>query len=297
MIANSTEQTLRLNDGRLLGYAEYGDPEGRPLFYFNGTPGSRVEARLADALSRRLRIRLIGTDRPGYGLSDFKPGRRFTDWPDDVLQLAQALHIERFGVLGFSGGGPHVAACALRIPQRLTVAAIVSCSVPSEARGTTERMPLQRRLLHSVAQRLPWLERFLMWNIALTTRHSPSLMISQMGAMMAEPDRAVLARPDVRAMFIDNFVEAFRRGTRGATYDLSLVARPWGFQPGDITEEIYLWHGEEDTNVGRVVSRAIPNCRATFLPGEGHLLFWNHMEEILQRLADLMANGPAAARA
>jgi hypothetical protein len=158
-------------------------------------------------------------------------------------------------------------------------------------------MPLQRRLLHSVAQRLPWLERFLMWKIALTTRHSPSLMISQMGAMMAEPDRAVLARPDVRTMFIDNFAEAFRRGTPGATYDLSLVARPWGFQPGDITKEIHLWHGEEDTNVGRVVSRAIPNCRATFLPGEGHLLFWNHMEGILHRLAELMADSPAATRA
>ena len=285
---NSRGRTLRLDDGRQLGYAEYGDPRGKTLFYFNGTPGSRIEARLADVVAESAGIRLIGTDRPGYGLSDFKPGRRFTDWPDDVVELAQALHIERFGVLGFSGGGPHVAACALRIPQRLTVAAIVSCSVPSEARGTTERMPLQRRLLHSLAQRLPWLERFFMWNIALTARRFPGLMISQMGAMMAEPDRAVLARPEVRALFVDNFVEAFRRGTRGATYDLSLVARPWGFDLGEIAAEIHLWHGELDTNAGPVVSKALLNCHATLLPGEGHLLLWNHTEEILRRLSQLM---------
>ena len=113
---------------------------------------------------------------------------------------------------------------------------------------------------------------------------------------MAAPDRAVLARPEVRAMFIDDFVEAFRRGTRGAAWDMALVARPWGFQRGDITGEIQLWHGEEDTNAGRIASRDIPNCRATFLPGEGHLLLWNHMEEILGRLAELMTDSASAAR-
>ena len=127
-----------------------------------------------------------------------------------------------------------------------------------------------------------------MWNIALTARRFPGLMISQMGAMMAEPDRAVLARPEVRALFVDDFVEAFRRGTRGATYDLSLVARPWGFDLGEIAGEVHLWHGELDTNAGPVVSEALPNCHATFLPGEGHLLFWNHTEGILRRLSQLM---------
>ncbi len=288
MNVGNSEQPIRLKDGRRLGYAEYGDRQGTPLFYFNGTPGSRIEARTADGIAGRLGIRLIGTDRPGYGLSDFKEGRTFLDWPDDVLELAQALRIGRFGVLGFSGGGPHVAACALRIPERLTVAAIVSCSLLHDSPEGVDGIR-QRRLIHGISSRAPVLG-WLAWRaIAMAARRFPRLMISRMGGMMSEPDRAVLSRDDVRALFIDDFAEAFRQGARGAAWDMALVGRPWGFQRRDIGREIHLWHGEEDTNAGRVASREIPNCRATFLPGEGHLLFWNHTEAILHRLAELMA--------
>jgi len=39
--------TLLLGDGRRLGYAQYGRPDGEPFFYFHGHPGSRLEARFA----------------------------------------------------------------------------------------------------------------------------------------------------------------------------------------------------------------------------------------------------------
>ncbi len=75
-------ETLRLEDGRLLGYAVYGDPEGWPIFYFHGFPGSRLEAQLADRVAARMGIRLIALDRPGFGLSDFKPRRTIFEWPE-----------------------------------------------------------------------------------------------------------------------------------------------------------------------------------------------------------------------
>jgi pimeloyl-ACP methyl ester carboxylesterase len=111
---------ITFRDGRTLAYAEYGDPDGKLVFYFHGTPGSRLEHHSDDAIARERGARIITADRPGYGHSDFQPHRTFLDWPDDVVQLADALEIERFAVCGWSGGTPHAAACAYKIPDRLT---------------------------------------------------------------------------------------------------------------------------------------------------------------------------------
>lgn len=67
--ANSLKDTniLLLPDGRRLGYAECGDPKGKPIFEFHGNPSSRLGSILFDEAARRLDIRVIGIDRPGEG--------------------------------------------------------------------------------------------------------------------------------------------------------------------------------------------------------------------------------------
>jgi pimeloyl-ACP methyl ester carboxylesterase len=119
------QNNLSLSDGRKLGFAEFGEMQGKPVFYFHGFPGSRLEARLAEKISRDSHIRFIGIDRPGFGVSGFKPKRTLLDWPDDVIELADALGIDRFSTLGVSGGGPFAAACAHQIPDRLISVGIV----------------------------------------------------------------------------------------------------------------------------------------------------------------------------
>jgi pimeloyl-ACP methyl ester carboxylesterase len=82
--------------------------------------------------------------------------------------------------------------------------------------------------------------------------------------------------------------EAFRQGSRGAAQDVVLLGRPWGFRLEDIRPPVLLWQGEVDVLVppamGRHLAAKIPDCRATFFPGEGHLLF-DHMREIAQAFA------------
>jgi pimeloyl-ACP methyl ester carboxylesterase len=80
-------QTIQLANGRTLGFAEYGPPEGTPLLYFHGHPGSRLELTLFDGLELALSPapRIIAVDRPSIGLSDFQPGRHFVDWPSMCL--------------------------------------------------------------------------------------------------------------------------------------------------------------------------------------------------------------------
>ncbi len=108
--------TIQLPDGRKLSYAEYGDSQGVPVFFFHGFPGSRFDGEYSGQAAAEMGIRLIAPDRPGMGHSDFQPNRRLLDWPADVGRLADTLGLDKFGVLGYSGGGPHALACAVRIP-------------------------------------------------------------------------------------------------------------------------------------------------------------------------------------
>jgi pimeloyl-ACP methyl ester carboxylesterase len=283
--------TFRLASGRGLGYAVYGDPEGRPVFYFHGFPGSRIEARLADGIAARRRVRLIALDRPGFGLSEFNPRRTILGWPDDVVELADALGIERFAVVGVSGGGPYAAACALRIPQRLSAVSIVCGLGPLGTPSGTDEMVWRNYLTFVVGRRLPWLARIFFSRMAQRVRRNPEGMLGRIIGALPDPDRLVFAKPEVRTALTDNIVEAFRAGSRGAACELLLLTRPWGFALKDITMLVNVWHGEEDVSVppsmGRYQARTIPNCRAVFHPGEGHFsLVVNHIEEIL---SDLLA--------
>ncbi len=282
-------KTLRLEDGRSLGYAIYGDAEGQAVFYFHGFPGSRLEAQLADPVAARLGIRLIAVDRPGFGLSDLKPRRAIFDWPEDVTEIADALRINRFAIIGVSGGAPYVAACAVRIPERLTAAAIVSGLGPLDAPKGSDPIIRNNHLIFFLGRRLPWLARILLWRMAYQVRRNPESVLGRIMSTLPDADKAVLARPQVRAVITDNIVEAFRRGSSGPAYELLLYSRPWGFLLNDITLPVDLWHGEEDRSVppimGKYQASAIPHCRAIFCPGEGHFsLAINHMEEILSRM-------------
>ena len=121
-ISDNTNLTIKLKDGRTLGYIDLGNKDAKNvLFHFHGFPGSRLEANLLSEMDIDMtNIRLISIDRPGMGLSDFKKNRTLLDWPEDVVELADALGIDKFAVEGISGGGPYAAACAYKIPDRLT---------------------------------------------------------------------------------------------------------------------------------------------------------------------------------
>ena len=154
-------ERITLRDGRSLGYGEFGHPDGKPVFLFHSWLGSRLDAKFLDESAAKAGIRAIGIDRPGMGLSDFQFGRQILDWPEDVIQLADQLGIEQFAVSGVSGGGPYAAACAYKIPQRMTACHIIAGLGPISL--GTEGMNTNNRALFFLAQRLPWLLRPVLW--------------------------------------------------------------------------------------------------------------------------------------
>ena len=281
-------QLLRLAGGRRLCFADYGAPGGRPLMFFHGTPGARLLARTAHETARRLNVRLIAPERPGFGCSDFQPGRRLAQWPDDILALADALGLARFAVIGVSGGGPYALACAWRRPDRVGVVGIVSGMVPLADPPDGAPLDGGRPLSLTLLRRAPWLLHGALALAGPAVRRWPGGAFDLMAARAPAVDRAILARPEVRAALVDDLREALRCGGRGAAQELALFGRPWGFRPADVQAPVELWHGEADRQVpvalARRLARQIPHCRARFLPTAGHFWLLDHSAEVLATL-------------
>lgn len=291
----SNDNLLKLSDGRRLGYVEYGDPKGDPVFLFHGNPGSRLSWGLLPGSPFCPGLHLIAPDRPGFGLSDFQPSRSLLDWPDDVLALAQALGLERFAVIGASGGGPATLACAWKIPERLTAVGVISCPAINSPQGTIG-MSRTNRLIFFLARRAPWLNRLNMNYLAFLVRRSPDRFIKRLIYKMADCDKAVIARPEIWELFRKDFPEALRQGGRGSAHEIAINhAQQWGFSLEEISVNVHLWHGEADPSVpvtmGRYLASRMPNCEATFIPKAGHLWVLDHMTEVLSALIALNRTG------
>src|SRR5262249_2501635 len=153
---------LALADGRTLEWAEFGEPTGRPLFFFHGTPGSRLAGIALDEVARARGVRVIAPDRPGCGRSDPKLGRTRRDWPAGGRAVADSLQVDRFPVTGISGGGPYAAVCAWALPERVTGAAILSGIGPTDHPGATREMLWTNRVSLSLSRRAPALARALL---------------------------------------------------------------------------------------------------------------------------------------
>jgi len=132
--ARDEEHRIQLRDGRWLGYTESGDPAGAPVLFFHGFGTTRVICP-PDNSARQLGVRMIAVDRPGLGLSTPRPGRGLLDWPPDVSEFADALGIERFAIVGWSGGGPYALACGRFLADRVTSIALVSGAAPLARRS------------------------------------------------------------------------------------------------------------------------------------------------------------------
>jgi pimeloyl-ACP methyl ester carboxylesterase len=282
--------TITTRDGRALAYAEYGDPAGKPVFYFHGFPGSRLEASLASPAASDSRVRLIAVDRPGYGRSEFKPGRRIADWADDVTDLADALRIDRFAMLGVSGGGPYLCACALKLSRRVTHAGIFCGLGPLEKRGASRGMMASNRFLLGLAGRFPSTAPLTARLITGLMLLSPEWALSQFGRRLADADRKFIDDPALRGVFIESYSEALRQGARGTAWDLRLYTRPWGFAQDEIEMPVHFWHGERDNivppSLARAQVRALRDGRARFFPDDAHFsVVFNNMRAMLRLLA------------
>ena len=273
--ASPPTRLIELRDGRVLAYAEWGDPNGFPTFYFHGTPSSRLEAAFAHSAAQRHGFRLIATDRPGFGLSSFHPRRRFRDWPNDILELAEALHISEFGVVGHSGAGPHLFACGAVLPEtRLKFVGALGPWGPVATPEIMESLNRLDRFFFTLSRRLPGLVRIAFAPLGWCARYWPKLFFRLMHAAVSPSSKRALENPGFLAHFERIEAEAFRQGSRGGAHEAFIAFSEWDLDLSEVKAPTHIWLGKEDIFVpptmGDYLKRNIPRVDFHAPPGTGH---------------------------
>lgn len=275
-------RTTTAADGRRVAYTEYGDPDGVPVVFLHGTPGSRLLGAVYDGPARRADaartpangrtrsgggVRLLAVDRPGYGRSSPWPTRTLRDAGAFVAAVLDDAGVSRAGVVGFSGGGPHALAVAATHEERVRGVDVVSGAVPPSLGSET---PKPLRALELLAAASPTLTKGLMrvqsW---VAARAPPSAVASQYADDPADlPDgAAALVRRD--------FVEAFARHRSGFVTETRTLSDAWDVSPADVGAPVRLWHGGRDDNVpvadARRLAARLPDGTLTVFEEADHL--------------------------
>lgn len=283
---------MRTRDGRSIGVLEVGRATGVPIFHFHGSGSSRLEALLVAGAAEKAGVRLIALDRPGIGRSEACERDHLLDWPDVVADIADALNIRTFAVLGMSAGGPYALACAAGIPHRLSAVGLICALAPPEF--VLRAGPAWMRLAWWTARRFP--RAFCALLRRAVPDRPPSLAAAERQIRwwvqwMAPADRAVLRDQGIRAALARAFAESRRQGAQAVRREALNEVLHWGFAIEDIPfEGIFLWHGEQDrltpVAASRLLARGLPHCRATFYPDDGHFSTpIVHAEEVFTALA------------
>jgi pimeloyl-ACP methyl ester carboxylesterase len=283
------EGHIRLPDGRRLGFAEYGDPGGDPILWFHGTPGARLQVPPEVAPEGRARgLRIITVERPGNGASTPHLYDRIRGITPDIAAFADALELERFGLVGLSGGGPYVLACAHDLPERVVGAAVLGGLGPVQGDEAPDSYTRMLRLLEPflMTARGPLACAF---SRALSTLR-PVADQGLWAYMHFGPtaDRPVFERPDMAEMFVADIVGGLEGGLRGPVYDMALFSRHWGFSLADIRVPVRFWQGDSDIivpfNHGEHQASLVPDSKLFVRPGEGHFAGFTAIDTVLDEL-------------
>ncbi len=288
--ANRMDLTIVLPDGRLLGYADYGDPDGVPIIGMHGTPGSRRMFEIAHAAAAALNIRLLAPERPGFGISSYHSGRDLRSYARDIAAFADALGISRFAVAGVSGGAPYAAACAAFLPERVTALGLISPIGPMAGREKPASIGPGHAFAFRYAPRIMPLMALIFSIGRLAFLHAPNLIFGFILSRAAPSDWAVLSRGEVRANLIRGVAEGCRPGIGASLQEMQVFSRPWDVPLEKIEAPAFLWQGLSDRNVpvsaALRLGELIKGCHVTRIASAGHYWIFDNIPLVLTTLAD-----------
>lgn len=289
------EGTFRLQDGRTLGYAEYGPVDGKPILWFHGTPGARRQiAPQARALAHRRKVRLIAVERPGIGDSTSHSYGSLADWAADIRAFCDAKGINEFAVCGLSGGGPYALACAFYLQGRVVAATILGGVAPAAGADAAEGgiSKLARRF-SPVVKHLRVPVNFLMVRLIRRLEPHADKAVDLFARFMPPGDKAMFEDPALRAMLQDDLMLGSRKQVQAMVHDVVMFGKDWGFPLSKIETPVYLLYGNADNIVpvghGKHMAARIPNAVFREREGEGHMGGLAASEEIFN---DLLSHWP-----
>ena len=227
---------------------EAGDPDGTPVVYLHGGGDSRLSRHPDDAIATSLGVRLLAVDRCG-------PARRFGSLRAWAESTAAELDLERFGVIGWSAGGPHALALAAVAPERVARVALVGSMPPIDLVAELQR---DVRAAMRVA------------------RVSPRVAARGLERWGRQPTPST-GDPACDEAYARGRVESFRHGGLWLARELAYLGRPWGFEPADVRAPVTLWWGRGDVvcppSIGEAFAARLPKAELRLVEGTHQLLF------------------------
>ncbi len=291
------EGSVAVRDGRRLSFAEFGDPRGSAIVWMHGTPGARrqipIEAR---RFAEEHDIRIIGVDRPGIGSSTPHLYQNILDWTGDLVELCDVLDIDKLHVIGLSGGGPYALATGAALPDRVHGVGVLGGVAPSQgpdaiSGGLVTLAPYLAPLLSLT--RVPL--GFVLAQLIRLVRPIAGPILDGYAAVQPRGDKELLARPEFRAMFLDDLLNGSRFQVSAPLADVILFTRPWGFEAKDVSVPVHWWHGDSDHIIphahGVHMAERLPHATFSTMHGESHLGGLGVATEVLTQLMEL---GPRA---
>ncbi len=293
------EGTVAVRDGRRLSFAEYGPTRGPAIVWMHGTPGARRQIPLeARAYAEQHGVRIIGIDRPGIGSSTPHLYPSVVDWTHDLEVLLDTLAVDTLRIIGLSGGGPYALAAGAALPDRVHGVGVLGGVAPTRGPDAVDGGPIQlavRLAPALVAARVPL--GMALTGVIRLARPVAGTALDLYGAVQPPGDKHLLARPEFKAMFLDDLLNGSRFQTSAPISDLVLFTREWGFALADVEVPVRWWHGDEDHIVpfrhGQHVVDRLPDATISAIDGESHLGGLGIAEEVISTLMEL---GPRRTR-
>jgi pimeloyl-ACP methyl ester carboxylesterase len=255
-----SDGTLTTDDGRTVGYADAAG-SGLPLLWCNGGPGSRLEGAAFAPAAADAGFRIIGIDRPGYGVSTPQPGRTIAGWVPDALAVLQHLGVDEVATIGISTGGAYALALAASVPDR--VRGVVVCCALTDMRwdeGKAMMPPAGTRDIWSAPDR----ETAMQYAADVFGEFGTKMAEAADGQALPETDTALFNDPQWLAGLFDNLQASFAQGVTGYTDDRIADGPGWGtFAVDAIRSPVTVIHGGSDT----IVPVAHAHHTAEIVPG------------------------------
>ena len=284
--------TALVAEGRQLGWAEFGHPDGDVVLWFHGTPGARFQVPPTIhevALQRGFRV--IAVERPGTGRSTNHRYDRILDFAPDIEALVDELGIDRFAVVGLSGGGPYTLAVAQHLPDRVVMASILGGLGPVRGPDAVFSYTRAMRFMAPPLELLRTPVGNLLKTIVSVAKPVADPVFDLYVRLLGFADRPVLGNPQFKAMFLHDLLTA--GDLRSTAHDLALFARHWGFQLDEVTVPVVVWHGLADVIVppshGHHQAARLPDGELRVRAGQGHFAGFAEAADVLDRVREVWA--------
>ena len=290
------------------------DIYSRPLIFLHGTPSCRLEcAEFHKELFER-NIRLIAPDRPGFGRSEFLPGRTIGNYAEDIRALAKHLNLDRYALVGGSGGGPYALACARYIhpDEGLSAIGVLAGAGPWEC--SLKDVNWNTKLTLYLAKYTPGLMKWLSKFSLPLPKYPPTGPLEELKAdpeaeasvekkldayvdTLKGRDLEAMQKPETKQCLAATLVESVIQGVEGYAYEAGLYTKPWDFHledikyaSGDKAKKLLFIYGTDDANttlhMGRYMCERVAGSELREEKGETHFTIGikavDHFDEVLK---------------